>query len=72
MAYSPITLPASTIRSEMYVSIFRHRSDLAYVVHVNSLLQAEGEDPYILLREINVENTNLILERTDRIPHRDT
>jgi hypothetical protein len=35
-------------------------------------LQGEGENPYILLGEINVENTNLILERTDRIPHCDT
>ena len=55
----------------MYVSIFWHRSDLAYVDQVNSRLQAEGESPYILLGEINVENTNLILERTDRVPHRD-
>ena len=55
----------------MYVSIFWHRSDLAYVDHVNSRLQAEGENPYILLGKINVENTNLVLERTDRIPHRD-
>jgi len=56
----------------MYVSIFWHRSDLAYDVdRVNSVLQVEGENPYILLGEINVENTNFVLERTDRIPHRD-
>jgi hypothetical protein len=57
----------------MYVSIFRHRSDLALCGSCQfSSYKREVENPYILLGEINVENTNLVLERTDRIPHRYT